>query len=163
MLHIFSLPPFYTNMFHLPTADDPVPSISATNPKFWPFFKDTLGALDGSHLHSSPLHQNEHSAETAKDSSPKLSLCLLISLFCLFTHIWVGRICNPMLVFMKRLFDRFIDPCWEILPCWCWLSSMSRTFGPIIMVLDITLLNGAVQILGMKFSLSIVYINSYIG
>jgi len=54
MLHIFSSPPFYTKYVHLPTADDPVPSHIHNNPKFWPFFKDTLGALDGSHIHSSP-------------------------------------------------------------------------------------------------------------
>lgn len=39
---------------HLPTEHDPIPSKIHDNPKFWPFFKDCLGALDGSHIHCSP-------------------------------------------------------------------------------------------------------------
>jgi DDE superfamily endonuclease len=54
MLFIFSAPPFYTKYVQLPTANDPVPSQICNNPKFWPYFKDALGALDGSHIHSSP-------------------------------------------------------------------------------------------------------------
>jgi hypothetical protein len=54
MLNIFSSSPFYTKHVHLPTARDPVPSRIRQNPKFWPFFKDVLGALDGSHIHSAP-------------------------------------------------------------------------------------------------------------
>jgi len=54
MLLIFSSPPFYTKYVCLPTTDDPVPPEIYNNPKFWPYFKDALGALDGSHIHSAP-------------------------------------------------------------------------------------------------------------
>ena len=54
MLYIFSSPPFYTCYVHLPTADDLVPSKIRNNSKFWPFFRDTLGAMDSSHIHSTP-------------------------------------------------------------------------------------------------------------
>ena len=54
MLTIFSSPPFYTTYVHLPTANSPTPIKICNNPKFWPFFKDALGALDGSHIHSAP-------------------------------------------------------------------------------------------------------------
>lgn len=54
MLGIFSSPPFYTTHVHLPTADSPISMKIRNNPKFWPFFKDALGALDGSHIHSAP-------------------------------------------------------------------------------------------------------------
>jgi DDE superfamily endonuclease len=54
MIFIFSSPPFYTAYVHLPTADDPVPSPIRNNPKFWPFFKDALAAIDGSHIHCAP-------------------------------------------------------------------------------------------------------------
>src|SRR5882762_11532098 len=54
MLLIFSSPPFYTKYVCLPTTDDPVPPEIYNNPKFWPYFRDTLGALDGSHIHSAP-------------------------------------------------------------------------------------------------------------
>jgi len=38
---------------HLPDGNT-VPNDKWNNPKFWPYFKDALGALDGSHIHSSP-------------------------------------------------------------------------------------------------------------
>jgi hypothetical protein len=49
---IFSSPPFYTTHVHLPGADSDVPPQIRNNPKFWPFFKNCLGAIDGSHIHS---------------------------------------------------------------------------------------------------------------
>jgi hypothetical protein len=54
MLCTFSSHPFYPKYVHLLTADDPVSPIICENSKFWPYFKDVLGALDGSHIHSSP-------------------------------------------------------------------------------------------------------------
>ena len=54
MLCIFSSYPFYTKYVLLPSVDDPVPPKICHNSKFWPYFKDTLGTLDGSHIHSSP-------------------------------------------------------------------------------------------------------------
>ena len=51
---IFSSPPFYTAYVRLPTADTEVLPHIQNNPKFWPFFKDCLGAIDGSHIHSAP-------------------------------------------------------------------------------------------------------------
>ena len=54
MLFIFSSHPFYTKYVRLLTANDPVPPEIHNNSKFWPYFKDALGALDGSHIHSAP-------------------------------------------------------------------------------------------------------------
>ena len=54
MVLIFSSRPFYTNYVHLPTHNNPVPPEIRNNPKFWPYFKDALGALDGSHIYSAP-------------------------------------------------------------------------------------------------------------
>ena len=50
MVDIFSSPTFYTNYMKLPTADDPVSKEIQQNPKFWPYFKDALGAINGSHI-----------------------------------------------------------------------------------------------------------------
>jgi hypothetical protein len=61
MLFIFLSHPFYTKHVHLPTADDPPSPMIHEKPKLWPYFKDTLGALDGSHIHSAPP-LNEHVA-----------------------------------------------------------------------------------------------------
>ena len=46
--------PFYTKHVRLPGKDDPVSTQIRNNPKFWPYFKNALGALDGSHIHSAP-------------------------------------------------------------------------------------------------------------
>ena len=50
MVDIFSSPPFYTYHVKIPTVDDPVPPEIQQNPKFWPYFNDALGAIDGSHI-----------------------------------------------------------------------------------------------------------------
>ena len=54
MLVMFSSPPFYMTYVCLLTAHDPVPPQIYNNLKFWPFFKDAIGAIDGSHIHSAP-------------------------------------------------------------------------------------------------------------
>jgi DDE superfamily endonuclease len=54
LLTIFSSRPFYSTFVRLPTAHDPVPPQIRNNPKFWPFFKNCLGALDGTHIRCSP-------------------------------------------------------------------------------------------------------------
>lgn len=50
MLFIFSSPPFYSKYVQLPVASDPIPSQLRDNSKFWPFFQDAIGAIDGSHI-----------------------------------------------------------------------------------------------------------------
>lgn len=54
MLYAFSSAPLYTMYVILPTASTSISSRIRNNKKFWPYFKDVLGALDGSHIHSSP-------------------------------------------------------------------------------------------------------------
>lgn len=56
MTIIFSSAPFYTKYVHMP-ADDEIHTKIRTNPRFWPFFKDAIGALDGSHIHAAPSAQ----------------------------------------------------------------------------------------------------------
>jgi hypothetical protein len=54
MLFIFSSPPFYTKFVQLPKAGYELPHHIRHNPKLWPYFKDSLGAIDGSHIHCAP-------------------------------------------------------------------------------------------------------------
>lgn len=49
MLYIFSSAPFYTQWVQLPGADEPVDPRIMNSGKL-KFFKDTLGAIDGSHI-----------------------------------------------------------------------------------------------------------------
>ena len=54
MLSIFLSSPFYTRYVCLPTADDDVPPEIHQSPKLWQYFKDAVGELDSSHIHSLP-------------------------------------------------------------------------------------------------------------
>ena len=54
MVIFFSSDPFYGKYVRLPGASSPVLPQIRHNPKFWSFFKDALGALDGSHFASAP-------------------------------------------------------------------------------------------------------------
>ncbi|KAF8876767.1 hypothetical protein BD779DRAFT_1417150, partial [Infundibulicybe gibba] len=54
MIIIFSSNPFYSKYVHLPKPGDSAPSQLHDNPKYWPYFKDALGAIDGSHIHCAP-------------------------------------------------------------------------------------------------------------
>jgi hypothetical protein len=54
MVQFFSSDPFYSKYVQLPGANSQVLPQICNNPKFWPYFKDALGALDGSHFASAP-------------------------------------------------------------------------------------------------------------
>ena len=64
MVHIFSSHPFYTKNVHLTRDTDSISSYIRNNTKFWPYFKNALGALDSSHIYCAPpvseraSHQN---------------------------------------------------------------------------------------------------------
>ena len=55
MLTIFTSLPFYTRYVQQPSADDPTPRQIRSNPKFYPFFHDVIGAIDGCHFLCHPL------------------------------------------------------------------------------------------------------------
>ena len=54
MLVIFSSMPFYSEYVHLPHEGDLTPSKILENSKFYPFFKDVLGAIDSTHINCCP-------------------------------------------------------------------------------------------------------------
>ncbi|EGO00755.1 hypothetical protein SERLA73DRAFT_71733 [Serpula lacrymans var. lacrymans S7.3] len=54
ILFVFSSTPIYTNYVHLPSANDPMPPKVLNNPKFYPFFSDAIGAIDGTHITCAP-------------------------------------------------------------------------------------------------------------
>jgi hypothetical protein len=66
VLYAVSSPPFYTTYVRLPTVHDPVPSEIANNPKFFPFFKDAIGAMDGTHINCCPPQDERHLARDRK-------------------------------------------------------------------------------------------------
>ncbi|KIO01318.1 hypothetical protein M404DRAFT_103824, partial [Pisolithus tinctorius Marx 270] len=57
---IFSSLPFYNVYIHMPAMDE-VQSGIREGPRFWPFFWNAIGALDGSHIHAA-LGANDQAA-----------------------------------------------------------------------------------------------------
>ncbi len=49
-MNILTGPQFYNIYVRLPTADTPLTSKIRDDPKFYPFFKDCQGAIDGCHF-----------------------------------------------------------------------------------------------------------------
>lgn len=66
ILFALSSPPLYTKYVYLPTADTPVPPKIQSNPKWYPFFKDAIGAIDGTHINCYPSADERQSARNRK-------------------------------------------------------------------------------------------------
>ena len=52
-MDILATPLFYTTYIHFPTSDT-IPSKIQHNPKFYPYFHNAIGAIDGSHIPAAP-------------------------------------------------------------------------------------------------------------
>ena len=50
MLDAFSSMTIYTKYVKLPHSDDPIPTRIRDDPTIYPYFKDTVGAIDGMHI-----------------------------------------------------------------------------------------------------------------
>jgi hypothetical protein len=89
MLRAFASDPFYGKYVKLPHSDAPTPPEIAFNPKFYPYFKDALGALDGSHIACAP---SEVDRENCRNRKGSISLnCLAACSFDLqFTYVLNG-------------------------------------------------------------------------
>ncbi|KAJ7084116.1 hypothetical protein C8R44DRAFT_527901, partial [Mycena epipterygia] len=59
-------PPFYSRYVRLPSADDPVPTPILNNPKLFPFLKDAVGSMDGTHINSCPSAADRHASRNRK-------------------------------------------------------------------------------------------------
>jgi hypothetical protein len=66
MLLFFSSPPFYPDKVHLPTADTPLSSKIQDNPKFFPFLRDTIGAIDGTHINANVSLEERQASHNRK-------------------------------------------------------------------------------------------------
>src|SRR5713226_8408900 len=66
MLVIFSSAPFYADNVKLPRQGDPVPPEIWDNPKHYSFFKDALGAMDGTHFNCCPKASEQHASRDWK-------------------------------------------------------------------------------------------------
>src|ERR1700753_1780836 len=61
-----SSPPFYSKYVYLPSETTPTPNKIKDNPKFYPFFSNALGAIDGMHINCCPSELERQTARNQK-------------------------------------------------------------------------------------------------
>ncbi|KAJ7318484.1 hypothetical protein DFH08DRAFT_637068, partial [Mycena albidolilacea] len=66
ILDILSSAEFYARYVHLPAADDLPPAEIRQNSKWWPYFRNVLVAIDGTHINCSPSAAELHMARNRK-------------------------------------------------------------------------------------------------
>ncbi|KIY47649.1 hypothetical protein FISHEDRAFT_44912 [Fistulina hepatica ATCC 64428] len=68
ILDTVSIGPLYDKYVQLPHTDAPVPDYIHNNTKLWPFFKDALGAMDGTYINCIPPAILRHLVHNQKGS-----------------------------------------------------------------------------------------------
>jgi hypothetical protein len=105
MLDAFSTPGIYAKYVHLPHADDPTPAKIANDPKYMPFFKDAIGAIDGTHITCTPSAAEREAAWNHKGFTSQN--CLVCCNFDLdFTYVlsgWEGSMADASIYHDARL------------------------------------------------------------
>jgi hypothetical protein len=107
MLEIFSSMPFYTEHVHLPNATDPIPPEIQNNPKHYPFFCDTIGAIDGTHIVCSPSARERAAARDRKGLLTQncLIACSFDLLFMYVLSGWEGSAADALIFHNARQTD----------------------------------------------------------
>jgi hypothetical protein len=95
------------NHVSLPHVDDPSPDFIATNPKFWPFFHNAIGAMDGTHINCCPSVAERHAARNRKGGiSQNCLACVSFSMrFQYFLSGWAGSTADGAMYSYSRLTD----------------------------------------------------------
>jgi hypothetical protein len=110
MLIFFSSPPFYTQYVHLPPVGIPTPPIILNNPKFYPFFKDALGAMDGTHINCSASAEMHQAARDRKGGVTQncLAICGFDIIFYYIFSGWDGLAADSTMFYDARMTDLYI-------------------------------------------------------
>jgi DDE superfamily endonuclease len=107
MLIFFSSPPFYNQYVHLPIIGAPVPPIILNNPKFFPFFSDALGAIDGTHINYSATAEMRQAARDRKGGITQncLAICGFNMIFYYMFSRWDGSAADSTMFYDARMTD----------------------------------------------------------
>jgi hypothetical protein len=94
----------------LPEADDPPPDAIWHNPKWWPYFCNVLGAIDGTHINCSPSAEDLHTARNRKGGVSQNCLAVVSFNMCFlfFMSGWDGCAADASMYSAARLRDFFI-------------------------------------------------------
>jgi hypothetical protein len=94
----------------LPNIDDPVLPEIANNPKWFPYFKDAIGAMDGTHINCCPSATDRVASRNRKGGITMNTICCC-SLSMEFQHVtsgWEGSAADASIYNDARLQDLYI-------------------------------------------------------
>jgi hypothetical protein len=88
----------------MPTLNHPIPPEIQGNPRLYPFFKDVIGAIDGTHVNCSPRKEDSDAYRNRKGLLTQI--CLMACDFDLrFTYVlsgWEGSASDSTIFHMAR-------------------------------------------------------------
>ena len=107
MLIYFSSAPFYTDNVHLPHDHIPIPPEIQKNPKFFPFFEDALGAVDGTHINCNATTADRQAARDRKGAVTQncLAICTFDMRFLYIFSGWDGSASDSTMFHDARITD----------------------------------------------------------
>lgn len=99
--------PFYQKYVQLPPANGPVPEPIRRNEKFYPFFKNAIGAMDGTHINCTPSAADRHAARNRKGGvSQNCLACVSFSMRFLYVLSgWEGSTSDATMYASSRRVD----------------------------------------------------------
>jgi hypothetical protein len=112
MLYIFSSKPFYTDFVRQPRSTDPLSDYIYGNAKFYPFFEDAIGAMDGVHFISSGTAEERALARDRKGLTTTncLAGCDFDHNFTYLSTGWEGSVSDSTMYFDSRTTDLKLQP-----------------------------------------------------
>jgi len=101
MLIFFSSAPFYNEYVHLPLISTPTPPEIENNPKFYPFLKDALGAINRTHINCSATAEMCQAAHDHKGSiiQDYLAICRFNMNFYYIFSGWDGSVADSTMFY----------------------------------------------------------------
>ena len=112
MLLFFSSPPFYSDNVHLPTADTPLSPYIQDNAVFFPFFRDAIGAIDGTHINANVTLEERQASRDRKGGVTQncLAVCDFDMNFVYMFSGWDGSTADATMFHDARLTDLPVPP-----------------------------------------------------
>lgn len=105
MLYAFTDRRFYCRYVKLPASTDSTPHPIRTNPKFYPFFKNAIGAMDGTQINCFPPTDDNGASRNRKGgvSQNCLACCSFELMFTFIMSGYEGSAADAYLFYQARV------------------------------------------------------------
>jgi hypothetical protein len=112
MLLLFSSPPFYNDYVKLPHEDAPISPKIQTNPKFYPFFQNALGTINGTYINCCPSAVDQQATRDRKGRVTQnyLTVCGFDMVFYYMFSGWEGFASNSTMFHKAHITDFPVSP-----------------------------------------------------